>query len=450
MNISWLDISQRIKNELNQLEEEGNNIFEFREEWTNLESHKAEINNFNELASELYLRIVNTHSPKIDSEIEPSSWNEIVRQSNFSFEKGKGLKYSDLENKILGGWLGRSAGCLLGKPIEKTPRNGIKELLQSNNTWPLNNYITGKGIPQSLLQKYPWNRHSGKESLRENISCMTEDDDLNYTMVNLFVCEKYGVNFSSENILEVWLEMLPALTTFTAERIAYVNALNGLTPPETALHNNPYREWIGAQIRADLWGWISGGNTSLAAEYAWRDASVSHLSNGIYSEMFIAAIISESFYETNVEKIICEALRYIPSNSRLALAVNYVLSRPIKQQDWEQTLNDMYSQFGKYHWVHSINNTALVAAALISSNGNFETAICNAVMGGWDTDCNGATVGSIIGTMIGANNLPSKWIDPLQGKIRSSLKGFDNSAISNLAERTVKLIANSSAHVVAG
>ncbi len=28
-------------------------------------------------------------------------------------------------------------------------------------------------------------------------------------------------------------------------------------PPETALIRNPYREWIGAQIRADLWGWVS-------------------------------------------------------------------------------------------------------------------------------------------------------------------------------------------------
>jgi ADP-ribosylglycohydrolase len=89
-----------------------------------------------------------------------------------------------------------------------------------------------------------------------------------------------------------------------------------------------------------------------------------------------------------------------------------------------------------YHWVHSINNASLVVAALLSSKGDYETAICNVVMGGWDTDSNGATVGSIMGTMLGADKLPSKWISPLQNKIRSSLKGFDNSLLSDLAKRT--------------
>ena len=92
-----------------------------------------------------------------------------------------------------------------------------------------------------------------------------------------------------------------------------------------------------------------------------------------------------------------------------------------------------------YHWVHTINNAALVVAALLSSKGDYEKAICNVVMGGWDTDSNGATVGSIMGTMLGAKKLPSKWISPLNNKIRNSLKGLDNSLHSDLAKRTLKL-----------
>jgi ADP-ribosylglycohydrolase len=100
-------------------------------------------------------------------------------------------------------------------------------------------------------------------------------------------------------------------------------------------------------------------------------------------------------------------------------------------------VDSLYKKFGKYHWVHTINNASLVVAALLSSKGDFERAVCNAVMGGWDTDSNGATVGSIMGTMLGANKLPSKWITPLNNKIRSSLKGFDYSLLSDLAKRTI-------------
>jgi ADP-ribosylglycohydrolase len=130
---------------------------------------------------------------------------------------------------------------------------------------------------------------------------------------------------------------------------------------------------------------------------------------------------------------------FVPPNSRFTEAINYVLSLPIQEKSWDDTVEILYNKFEKYHWVHTINNAALVVAALLSSKGDYEHAICNVVMGGWDTDSNGATVGSIMGTMIGAQNLPPKWIKPLNNKIRSSLKGFDNSLISDLAARTAKL-----------
>jgi len=132
-------------------------------------------------------------------------------------------------------------------------------------------------------------------------------------------------------------------------------------------------------------------------------------------------------------------LRFVPPVSRFAEAIRFVLALPVSKQPWEETVDDIYDRYGKYHWVHTINNAALVAAAVLSSNGEYEQAICNVVMGGWDTDSNGATVGSIMGTMLGAKKLPEKWIAPLNNTIRSSLKGFDHSLLSDLAQRTAKL-----------
>lgn len=439
MKISWINIPDRIKCELRQLQEEGINVDEFLAEWDEIEKSGLNENGLNIPIELFYQKIETIPSSANEDKSNPSTWGEYVEKYIIKEKNIFQFHIAGIEDRILGGWLGRSAGCLLGKPIEKTPRPGIKELLSSNGTWPVTDYITGIGIPDNLLQKYPWNKHDGRESLKENIVCMNEDDDMNYPMINLFVYERFGKGFTTENIIQTWLEMLPVLQTFTAERVAYINTLNGFRPPETALVKNPYREWIGAQIRADIWGWVSAGNPMQAAEFAWRDARLSHVGNGIYGEIFIASAIAAAFKYNDIKEIINEALTFIPGDSRLAEAIRFVMSLPISDQSWDETVDTLYEKYGQYHWVHTINNAALVTAALISSNGDFETAVCNTVMGGWDTDSNGATVGAIMGTMLGAEKLPSKWIDPLNNKIRSSLKGFDNALLSELAKRTTNL-----------
>ncbi|MBW7888080.1 MAG: ADP-ribosylglycohydrolase family protein [Bacteroidetes bacterium] len=436
MKISWIEIQDRIPYELRQLEEEGNAITLLSDEWKTILLSVQNKKQFQERAALFYQKIGKLSSDKVNKKNEPSEWDDIVQQWTKEFKSAPLLSSSFVEEKILGGWLGRSAGCLLGKPVEKIPRSGIIELLSSNGTWPIKDYITGLGIPDSLLQKYPWNRHSGKESLKENIVCMTEDDDMNYPMLNLSVLEQFGENFTTEDILQTWMSKVPVLETFTAERIAYINALNGITPPETAIEKNPYREWIGAQIRADVWGWSSPGQPARAAQFAWRDARLSHVRNGIYGEIFFASLLAECFIQSDLRTSITNVLQMIPPHSRFAAAIRFVLSMPIQKLSWDETVDELYKEFGGYHWVHTINNAALVVAALLSSNGEFEKAVCNVVMGGWDTDSNGATVGSIMGTLSGAKNLPSKWIEPLNNRIRSSIKGFDNSLLSDLAKRT--------------
>jgi len=439
MRISWLEISERIKHELRQQKEEGNDVNELINEWEQLEKLGLSEIDLKEKAKAFYRKLEKIPNQSLNENLEPSSRNEIVRQCDIKKNEIPILSSAFVEDRILGGWLGRSAGCLLGKPVEKTPRSGIKELLSSNGTWPISDFITGIEISDSLLKKYPWNKHSGKESLRENIACMPEDDDMNYPMLNLLVYERYGEKFTTENIIQTWMEMLPVLSTFTAERIVYNNVLNGIFPPDSAIVRNPYRELIGAQIRADFWGWVSPAQPARAVELAYRDARLSHVRNGVYGEIFFAVAIAASFKYDDILTIISEALSFVPPKSRFAEAIRYVLSLPIHEQSWDDTVEMLYMKFGHYHWVHTINNAGLVTSALISSKGDYENAICNVVMGGWDTDSNGATVGSIMGTMLGAKKLPDKWISPLNNNIRSSLKGLDNSLFSNLAKRTAKL-----------
>ena len=437
MKLTWINLHDLIEYELRQRQEEGLGVDAFRERWYDMKEREA--SSMEREARQLLDELSAWPAPIQLQKQEPSELREICLERPVGAKlPGREISQEQLADRILGGWLGRAAGCLLGKPVERTPRPGIKELLQSNDTWPLLDYITAAGIPAELLTKYPWNKHSGRESLKENIQCMTEDDDLNYPMLNLHVLETCGMNFTTEHIAETWLSRLPALSIFTAERVAYLNLLRGMSPPATAAFRNPYREWIGAQIRADVWGWVSPGAPERAANLAWRDARLSHVRSGIYGEMFFAAMIAGACVCDDLSLILSQGLSQIPRQSRFADAIRFAVDLLNVEKDWEAAVDRLYEKFGHYHWVHTINNAALVAAAVLCGDGDFERSICSVVMGGWDTDSNGATVGSILGTMLGAKKLPSKWIAPLNNRVRSSMKGFDNSAIDELAMRTLK------------
>jgi len=445
MKLTWINPVELVGHELNQLEQEGRDVAGLRRRW---DERRAE-NTAPDLlrrSAQLFLEELSPLSRlSAHSAVEPSGLEEILALCPPRSHDRPAVVPPDsvLGDRIAGGWFGRAAGCLLGKPVEKIPRGGIRSILSSNGTWPLSYYITQKGVPEDLLVRYPWNSHEGKESLRENIICMPEDDDMNYPMLNLAVLESAGPGFTTEQIARGWLTMLPILSTFTAERVAYMNCLDGVVPPDTAILRNPYREWIGAQIRGDVFGWVSPGAPRRAAALAFRDAMLSHVRNGIYGEMFVAAMIATAFVEPDPREVVRSGLAIVPPDSRLAHAIRFALSLPRVEPEWEGAVDRLYERYGRYHWVHTVNNAALVVAALIYGGGDFERSVCNVVMGGWDTDSNGATVGSVLGTMLGAARLPARWIDPLGNRIRSSLRGFDNSAIDLLAQRTLKIALTS-------
>ena len=335
-----------------------------------------------------------------------------------------------LSERIHGAWLGRAVGCSLGKPVEGWPKHRIDNYLGSVEALPLTNYIPYReGTISPGL----------KTSTRDNIEFMARDDDMDFPILGLLALEQKGATFSPRHMADVWLSYMPFHLLYTAENVAYRNLVNRRWPPESATWRNPFREWIGAQIRADIFGYVTPGWPEKGAELAFRDASISHVKNGIYGEMFVAAMLSAAFVTADIDQIIEIGLSEIPTQCRLAEAIRDTLAWCNKSDDWEAVWSRIDDKYGHYHGVHTINNAAFVTMGLKFGADDYEQGIVVTVRSGSDTDCTGATVGSILGAKFGASALPTKWTDVLSDRLMSSVRDNNDNRISALAERTLQV-----------
>ena len=348
------------------------------------------------------------------------------------------LTVEDYYNRVYGAWLGRCSGCLLGIPIEGLYVQDFWPYLKEIGQYPLNRYLDSS-IPDRLKEKYTFITERG---YIDEIDHMVENDDTNYTVISLAVLEKFGWDFKPEHVAAVWLENLPAYHTFTAERVAYRNFLLMKSPPESASYCNPFREWIGAQIRGDFWGYVCPGDPARAAELAWRDACISHVKNGIYGEMWVAAMCSAAAVLETPRQVLEAGLAQVPENSRLTQVVREVMDWYDTGKDIQEALmliHQLWDDSNPHHWCHTLSNAQIVTLGLMWGENDYEQSVSWAVTAGIDTDCNGATVGSIIGMLHGADRLPGKWIDPLNDRLDTGISGYHQVKISDMALLTVEL-----------
>jgi len=336
---------------------------------------------------------------------------------------------------VRGAWAGRIAGCLLGKPVEGQRRPRLYPLLKANDNYPLHKYIRKADFAPDF-DGYPDSCWAATlNGLAPN------DDDTNYTTFSMIMLEKHGRDFTPMDILNGWGHYLPCCATFTAERITYRNAMMGYIPPMTATYLNPGREWIGAQIRGDFFGYINPGNPELAAEMAWRDASISHVKNGIYGEMYIAAMLAAAAVTTDIDEIIDAGLAQIPEKSRLRRDVDAVRAWATQDMTNEaiiDRIHEAYDETTEHGWCHTNSNAMIVTMALLRGQGDFGKSICLAVQAAFDTDCNGATVGSIIG--LRNRGIPAEWEEPFPKGLRTNIDGATVVTLDEVVARTMALM----------
>lgn len=344
---------------------------------------------------------------------EPSELEEIRALCKAHAFVEKKPDRQELAEKIYGAWMGRVCGCLLGKPVEGIHIGELHSLLKSSDNFPMYRYITSQDVTREMYENYVFDLKD--KCFADTVDGMPVDDDTNYVVLSQKLIEDYGRDFTSADVVKVWLAYQPKDAYCTAERVAFCNFVKGYQPPASAVYKNPYREWIGAQIRGDYFGYINPGNPKEAARMAYRDAAISHRKNGIYGEMFVSAMIACAAVTDSIDDIIKGGLAQIPHTSRLYEAVTEVLSSyyaGMSREDCFAQIHKKYDEHTGHGWCHTISNAMIVTAALLYGEGDFGASICMAVETGFDTDCNGATVGSVLGMRNGIDGIGRMWQKP--------------------------------------
>ncbi|MDH3681369.1 MAG: ADP-ribosylglycohydrolase family protein, partial [Acidimicrobiia bacterium] len=90
------------------------------------------------------------------------------------------------------------------------------------------------------------------------------------------------------------------------------------------------------------------------------------------------------------------------------------------------------------------NNLALVVWGLLAGWDDFGVAIGDTVASGWDTDCNGATVGGLWG--LRGEPIPEAWTAPWNGRVGVNLAGIGELALDDLVERTALVAEHIAGH----
>jgi ADP-ribosylglycohydrolase len=351
------------------------------------------------------------------------------------------LSDAELRDKAYGAWLGRVSGCLLGKPVEGWRRPRMWGYLKETGRFPLTSYFS-LDAPAETREKYDVRPN---RPFIETVDAMPEDDDTNYTTTGLAIMKRRGRSFTPVDVANFWLQEIPILHTCTAERVAYRNLSLLIPPPASASFRNVYREWIGAQIRADFWGYAAPGNPELAAGFAWRDACISHVKNGIYGEMWAAAMIAAAFVTDDLPTLIEAGLGEIPARCRLAEDVRSVMQwhrDGLSYDEASERIHQKWDETRAHDWCHTISNAMVVVLGLLWGEKRFGDTLTRAVQACFDTDCNGATAGSVVGILHGAKEVPEEWTAPFNDTLLTGVTGFHRVRLKEMAEETVRLMGD--------
>ncbi|MHA1699531.1 MAG: ADP-ribosylglycohydrolase family protein [Promethearchaeota archaeon] len=353
-------------------------------------------------------------------------------------------------SRIHGGFTGRVIGSTLGIPIEGMSCEDIR-----GKHGFINSYV-------------------GIKSNRDGTFDGVINDDEVYEIILLLTLEEKGRGITSLDIARNWLKMIPGFEfVFTAERVALERfRKNIFLFGDDLVHDNPFHDYIGAQMRGEMCGWVYPRQIWDSARLAEIDARVSHAGDGIIGEKFIAAMISNAFLIPDEfidgSRVDAGQISWLVSESEKVVPANSLYSRVIREikelhsrnpDDWlsnfrefrgfyeSEIFEELYQgsdearrrELMRSFHVHVLPNAGIILLALLHGGGDFTGTLGICAGCGLDTDCNCGNVGAILGTVLGFDNIPLKWKVPINNTFLTVVNGWEEERIDVISNRICRL-----------
>ncbi len=316
------------------------------------------------------------------------------------------LNLDSYRDKVLGCWTGKNIGGTLGAPFE-----GRREMNAATF------YVQDlRGAP-------------------------APNDDLDLQLVWLQAAEENGLYHLTPRLLgEYWMNFI--VGPWNEYGVCKANIANGLYPPLSGSCNNDIWKFSnGAWIRSEIWACLFPGSPDEAAVFASLDACCDHCGEGIYAEVFTAALQSAAFVLSDIRQLIKVGLAKIPPDCRIARSVRLACEQFDRGAEFAAARAAVVKDSEDLGWFQAPGNLGFVILGLLYGRGDFGTSICLATNCGDDTDCTAATVGALLGIISGRSGIPKKWIEPIGESIKTvAINPFGLDVPGTLGDLTARVV----------
>ena len=304
----------------------------------------------------------------------------------------------------------------------------------------------GKNIGGTLGGPWELPRHTHALTYYEPVpDRAAPNDDLDLQLIWLRMLEEVGTDPSVRHFGEYW-SRYAARYPWNEYGFFMRNWERGLRPPVAGCFENYFVDEMGAPIRSEIWACLHPGDPQAAARLAWKDAALDHAGGeGMYGEMFWAAVQAAAFVERDPLTLIQIGLNMIPLSSHVGRSIREAVWCWENKKTWGVARERIASRFGHIQPCNAVPNHGFIILGWLYGR-DFGDRLCKAVNCGYDTDCTGATLGALLGIMEGTAGIPEIWVRPVGQEIvlhRFTGDCRPPKTIADLTDRVVRLAEQS-------